>query len=293
MIAAHAQHLHGNEAFRLLQQMQLEGVGPDKVSYLGVLSACSGLADLNVGKVIHAIIENSEFELDDVVGNALVNMYSKCGSVDNAWKTFDSLPTRDIISWTTMVAAYAHHGCIDRALEVFELMEGEGIEPNEVSFVSILSACSRVGSVEKAHIFIEKMSQVKKIMLKPSHYACMIDLLTRVGRLEEAEDFLKQWPGQPGVVDWMALLSASKTYGDMERGIRAAEHLFEIDQECTAAYVVLANACAYSSLGNEEVVSSFNAKWQLQINNLPEHAHFYDQECEGGKLIEMASCLCL
>ena len=192
-----------------------------------------------------------------------------------------------------MVAAYAHHGCIDKALEVFELMEGEGFEPNEVSFVSILSACSRVGSVEKALIFMKRMSQVKKIMLKPSHYACMIDLLTRVGRLEEAEDFLKKWPGHPGVVDWMTLLSASKIYGDMERGREAAEHLLEIDQECAAAYVVLANACAYSSFGNEEVVSSFNERWQLQTYDLPEYTHFYDQKCKGEKLIEMVSCLCL
>eukprot|EP00250_Pteridium_aquilinum_P008734 c18170_g1_i1 orf=137-1015(-) len=259
MIAAHAQLFHGNEAFQTFQQMQLEGIEPDRVSYLGVLSACSTLADLNVGRIIHALVWNGAFSQDDAVANALINMYSKCGSVKYAWRTFESLHERGIVSWTTMITAFADHGHTRRALEVFELMEDKGIEPNEVSFVSVLSACSRAGLVDQALKFFKRMNRTKKTALKASHYGCMVDLLTRVGCLEEAETFLYNWPSQPGVVDWMTLLSASKIFDDVQRGKRAAEHLLELDQECTAAYIVLANA--YVGSCRQDNDASFENTW--------------------------------
>lgn len=250
LISIYAQHVHGKETFQLFQQMQQEGVQPDKVSFLSVLSACASLADLKVGKMIHTNVMSCGFGSDDAIGNALVNMYSKCGSVDDAWRTFDNLTNRDIVSWTTMVAAYAHHGHAKEALNVFQRMEDERVTPNEISFLSVLSACSHAGLVDQALCYFASMSRDHGIAPNSSHYGCMIDLFSRVGLLDEAEDFMNKMPGQPGVVEWMTLLGACRNYGDMKRGRRAAEHLLELNPLCKAGYVVLSNT--YAASGRED-----------------------------------------
>ncbi|MCO5611671.1 hypothetical protein L7F22_065926 [Adiantum nelumboides] len=246
MIAVHAQFFQGNEAFQTFQQMQLEGIEADKISYLGLLSACSTLTDLNVGKMIHTLVSNGEFKHDDAVVNAFINIYSKCGSVECAWITFESLPERGIAAWTSMITALADHGNTGRAFELFELMVEEGIEPNDLSFVSVLSACSRAGLMDQALEFLQMTNRADMPALPSSHFRCTVDLAGRLGRLEEAEIFLSVSPYQPSIVDWMTLLSASKTFYDVQRGRRAAYYLMELDEEFTATYVVLGNAFAGS-----------------------------------------------
>ncbi|KAI5079867.1 hypothetical protein GOP47_0005346 [Adiantum capillus-veneris] len=246
MIVTHAQFSQGNEALQTFQQMQVEGIEPDRVSYLGVLSASSTLSDLNIGKMFHAMVSNGGFKRDDAVATAFLNMYSKCGSVQCAWRIFQSLLERGIVAWTSIITALADHGHTRRALKLFDLMVDEGIDLNELSFVSVLSACSRAGLIDQALVFFQKTNRANKAAFRSSHFNCMLDLVTRSGRLGEAETFLSVSPYQPGVVDWMTLLSASKICNDVQRGRRAAYYLMELDEDCTAAYLLLANAYAFA-----------------------------------------------
>eukprot|EP00249_Psilotum_nudum_P024144 c29105_g13_i1 orf=356-1066(+) len=147
MITAYVQHGRGEEAFRLFRQMQVEGVIPDKITFTSILSACATKGVLAEGKTIHACIVASGFESDDAVATALVNMYSKCGSLADARTTFDKMPDRNVVSWNVMIAAYAHHGQGENALSLFREMILAGAIPDRVTFVSTLSACASQGSL--------------------------------------------------------------------------------------------------------------------------------------------------
>ncbi|KAH7283913.1 hypothetical protein KP509_34G030900 [Ceratopteris richardii] len=245
IIGAYSQLLSHNEALEAFVRMQIEGIQPDSVSYLGMLVACSGLADLKVGRMIHALVLNSGFECDDAVSNAMISMYSKCGSVECAYYMFESLSEKSIAAWASMITAFADHGDIEKVLKLFNFMVNEGVEPNETSFVGILAACSRAGLIDHAFQVLLCIGQAKGGLLCGSHFGCIIDLLTRAGLLQEAEFFLSIFPFHPGIVEWMTLLSASKNFNNLQSGKQAANYLTEIDEDCAVAYIVLGNSYVY------------------------------------------------
>lgn len=310
IIASHANPLHVKNALRLLHQMQEEGLLPDKITFISILSACSSEATIAEGKQIHACIVGSGFQLDVPVGNALINMYSKCGSLNDAlmmfknmrgWdsitflsilsacgneaaltegmcihasiletaveldagvgnalvnmygkcgslhdaqRTFNTLPIHDIISWNGMIAACAQNGKVNDALQLLDQMqEGERM-PNQVTFKTILSACSHGGLVDQGCSYFMSMTQHYCISPLVDHYNCMVDLLGRAGRLDEAEDLLINMPIEPTAVSWMTMLSACRVNGDVERGEHAAKHVFSLDAENISPYIVLLNLYA-------------------------------------------------
>lgn len=240
MITAYVQHRHSESALQLYRAMQWEGVEPNEVTFLSVLSACSSLADLAKGNTIHASIANREI-MSDLLAIALVNMYGKCGSLEDAWMVFNIICRHDVVSWTAMIAAYAQNGYGPEALQLFMQMEQEGVKPNEITFINVLSACSHSGLLEDGHRHFISMNEDHGIKPTVEHYACMVDLLGRAGLLHEAEIFINEMPLQADIVLWRSLLGACSVHGDVEHGRHAAEQSFNLDKDSDAPYVLLSN----------------------------------------------------
>eukprot|EP01018_Ginkgo_biloba_P019477 Gb_00849 [translate_table: standard] len=206
MIAGYAQNGHFDKALKLFRQMQLAGVKPDSDIFATVLPACANLAALDVGREVHIDIIRTGFQSDVFVGSALVDMYAKCGNIEDACKVFDEMPTQNVVSWTAMIVGYAMNGYGKEALQLFEQMKLSHAKPDHVTFVGVLSACCHAGLVHDGWEYFNCMSRDHNITPKLEHYCCMVDLLGRAGHLDEAQDFINRMPLKPdaavGVFAW-------------------------------------------------------------------------------------------
>ncbi|KAJ7533971.1 hypothetical protein O6H91_13G073700 [Diphasiastrum complanatum] len=250
MIAACAQNGQGKEALDWFDRMQLQRLKPNQITFVCVLDACASLAALEIGQEIHAAITEAGYEghvsyYDGqvVVGTALVNMYGKCGSVDEARSVFSRMRYRNVISWNAMILACAQNGQGEEALDLFNEMQHQGIKPDHITFLGVLAACSHTGQVDKARQFFQSMSKDHGIAQKVDHYVCLIDILGRAGHLGEAEQFINTMPIENASV-WLCLLGACRVHGDVERGVRAANRVIKLDPENAAPYVLLSNILA-------------------------------------------------
>ncbi|CAM6079031.1 unnamed protein product [Sphagnum tenellum] len=254
MILGHVKSGQGKKALELFRQMQHEGVQPDPVTFVGVLTACARVVALEEGRRVHEEIVQAGVESNVFVNSSLVDMYAKCGSLEDAWRVFNRMPIRDMVSWTAMLGGYAMHGRGKEALRHFEQMCEKGVEIDKITFVSLLSACSHGGLVDEGLHYFESMHLVYGIPATVEHYACMIDLLGRSGCLKEAEDLIKIMFCAPHAAVWMALLGACSMHGNVEMGEHVAKQVFELDPGNAAGYVLLSNI--YASAG----------KWDLSAN---------------------------
>eukprot|EP01018_Ginkgo_biloba_P025611 Gb_06576 [translate_table: standard] len=253
MIAGYAEHTHDEEALKLFEEMQRVGFKPDHFTFSNVLSVCAALAALGQGRHVHAQIISTGFESDVGVGNALVDMYAKCGSIEDARQVFDKMPKRNIISWNAMIVGYAQHGDGNETLVLFEQMQHAHVKPNKITFVGILAACNHRGLVDEGRHHFDSMSIDYGIIPEADHYSCMVGLLGRAGCLDEAEDLINKMPFEPDAVIWGGLLAACRLYNNMELGKRVAEYLFELEPQSSAAYVALSNI--YASCGSWDYVA--------------------------------------
>lgn len=245
IISAYMQDGCCKKAIQLYQQMQAGGVKPDRLILTSILRACSSIAALVQAKEIHADLAYIGLESDIVLGNALIHMYGKCGCLDDAWRTFIQIRERDVVSWTAMIASYAQHGCGTEVLNIFHQMLHEGVKPDEVTFISVLRACSHGGLLQEALRCFSYMTECLGITPTEEHYACMIDIFGRAGVLEEAENFIiNRQIFQSDALTWTTLLGACRVHGDMARGRRAAENSIQLDPYNTAPYVLLSNIYA-------------------------------------------------
>eukprot|EP01018_Ginkgo_biloba_P009720 Gb_34410 [translate_table: standard] len=246
MIAGFSQNGHFNEALKLYGQMHMTLVKPDSVTFASVLPACANLAALEHGKHVHEDIIRSGFQYDIFVVNALVDMYAKCGSIQDACCIFDKTQIRNVVSWTTMIVGYAMHGCGKEAVQLFEQMQCSGTKPNHITFIGVLSACCHAGLVDDGLQYFDRMSQDYHITPAAEHYCCIVDLLGRAGRLDEAQDFINKMPIKPDAAVWASLLSACRIHNNIELGEHVAGHLLELDLENSGHYVLLSNIYAES-----------------------------------------------
>eukprot|EP01018_Ginkgo_biloba_P019198 Gb_26689 [translate_table: standard] len=244
MIAGYVQNGHSNAALTLFQQMQLENVMPNSVTMMNVLPACADLGSLRQGRYVHGYIVKNGFESDVSVGNSLVAMYAKCGSVEIARHLFDKMHQRDVVSWSAMIAGYGINGHGEDALALFNQMQRIGMMPNHITFISVLSACSHAGLVDEGWQYFNCMSRDYCITPMMEHYACMVDLLGRVGRLNEAYDFIENMPFEPAAGVWGTLLGACRIHCNIELGERVAERLFDLKPGDAGYYVLLSNIYA-------------------------------------------------
>ncbi|KAJ7555613.1 hypothetical protein O6H91_05G046700 [Diphasiastrum complanatum] len=261
MITGYAEHEFGKEALALYEQMKQEGLQADFVTYVVLLKACASTAALEQGKQLHEDIIKSGFSSDEIVGSTLVDMYAKCGCIEDARQVFNNMHERDVVSWTAMIAGYAQQGLSKEALKLLEQMEREGIKPNEVTYVSVLSAFSHSGLVDKGRQLFDSMCEDHAVTPIMDHYACMVDLLGRAGCLADAEDFISKMPIQPNAVVWMSLLSAARNHGHVEIGRRAFDSVVKLEPENAAAYVLLSDI--YATAGRSDEV----AKIRKEMND--------------------------
>ncbi|KAK9165268.1 hypothetical protein Scep_000459 [Stephania cephalantha] len=244
MISGFAQNGLGEEALKMFIQMQMEGLQPCDYVFAGAITACSVLGALDNGRQLHAQLVRLGFESSLSSGNALVTMYARCGVVEAAHLMFLTMPYVDCVSWNAMIAALGQHGDGAQALVWFDKMLRENILPDRITFLTILTACSHAGLVKEGCRYFELMNRAYGISPGEDHYARLIDLLCRAGKINEAKDVIERMPFEPGAAVWEALLAGCRIHGNMDVGIEAAERLFELTPQHDGAYVLLSNMYA-------------------------------------------------
>lgn len=241
MILGYGQHGYGKAAFNIFHEVLKEGLEPDEFTFSGVLSACASLGMLAEGKEVHNHIIRTGFEVNNVIGNALVDMYATCGSVQEAFAVFNNMSGTDVISWSSMIGGWAQHGYGKEALSLYQQMQQEGMKPDEFTFSSILIACSHTGLVEEGWYCFKSMIQGHVIIPTLEHYASMVDLLGRSGCLYEAVELIYRMPIHPHCAVWMSLLAACRNHDNVQLAEDAAEHAFDLGPGSAGAYVLLSN----------------------------------------------------
>eukprot|EP00250_Pteridium_aquilinum_P013100 c21129_g1_i1 orf=752-2941(-) len=241
MITACIQCGQEKTALGLFQDMQQEGMAPDVVTLLGVIDACAAQAVLSEAKQTHGYIERFGLVSNAMIVSALIKMYNKCGSLEDAQRVFDETPVKDVILWNTMIASYAQHGLGEKALQMFEQMKMYGVKPNESTLAIVLSACSHAGLASKGKQYFLEITQEHGITPTMEHYNVLIDLLGRSGQISGVEDLIQSMPVQPDATSWLTLLSACKKHSDTEAGEVVAERVLECDPKSSGSYVLCAN----------------------------------------------------
>ncbi|KAG8383444.1 hypothetical protein BUALT_Bualt04G0013900 [Buddleja alternifolia] len=220
---------------------------PNSVTLMTILPGCAALAALTKGKDIHAYAIRNALESDVAVGSALVDMYAKCGCLDMARRVFETMPTRNVITWNVIISAYGMHGEGKEALALFHNMVAE-VKPNEVTFIAVFAACSHSGMVDDGQHLFHRMKVDYGLEPNADHYACVVDLLGRAGRLDEAYKIINSMPaGLDKVGAWSSLLGACKIHEDVQLGEISARNLLQLEPNVASHYVLLSNI--YSSAG--------------------------------------------
>ncbi|XP_057796977.1 pentatricopeptide repeat-containing protein At1g26900, mitochondrial-like [Salvia miltiorrhiza] len=236
------------EAVELLRLIKDHTVRPNSSTMAGLLSACSASGALGIGEYVHGYVEEEKLPLDAVLGTAIIDMYAKSGLLEKAVDVFDRLECKDVKSWTAMISGCGVHGQADQAVTLFHRMEEEGIVPNEVTFLTVVSACSHGGLVREGLWCFRRMVEMYKLKPRIEHYGCMIDLLGRAGLLEEAYELIKGLPVERDATAWRALLGACRVYGNVELAEHVKDELQGIHENHAADSLSLAGAYAAAGM---------------------------------------------
>ncbi|KAK9064298.1 hypothetical protein SSX86_015678 [Deinandra increscens subsp. villosa] len=250
MVTGYADKGRFDEVFKLFDDMERLGVRPDDYTLVDVLSCCarvSGPSGLSQGEWIHGYIDKNKIEMSGFLATALVDMYSKFGCIEKALETFRKTPEKDISTWNSMITGLGLHGYGENAIETFYELLADGFKPNEGTFVSVLSACSRSGLLKEGYKMFELMVHTYGIKPITEHYGCMVDLLGRFGRLDEAEKLAKQVTFKESRVVWESLLGACRNHNDVKMAKRVTMKLRELVPCDAAGYVQLSDV--HSSTG--------------------------------------------
>jgi len=231
----------GFQALKIFLNLKWSSLKPDLFTFSSILSVCSAMMALEQGEQIHAQTIKTGFLSDVVVNSALVNMYNKCGCIEDATKAFVEMSTRTLVTWTSMISGYSQHGRPQEAIQLFEDMRFAGIKPNEITFVSVLSACSYAGLVDEAERYFNMMKEEYKIEPVVDHYGCMIDMFVRLGWLDDAFSFIKRTGFEPNEAIWSSLVAGCRSHGNMELAFYAADRLLELNPKGIETYVLLLN----------------------------------------------------
>ncbi|CAL5382612.1 unnamed protein product [Camellia sinensis] len=240
MITGYAQNGLSDEAISLFNSMRVKGVNPDKITLIGVLSACASIGALDFGKSVDAYALERGLQHDIYVATALIDMYAKCGSMENALRVFERMPMKNEVSWNATISALAFNGRAQEALLLFKSMseEGEAARPNDITFVAVLSACVHAGLVDEGQRLFNLMSSSFGLVPKIEHYSCMVDLLARAGQLYKAWDFIEKMPENPDEVMLGALLGACQKLRNFDVSEKVMKLLLEMEPSNSGNYVI-------------------------------------------------------
>ncbi|CAN7039628.1 unnamed protein product [Brassica oleracea var. botrytis] len=243
------------EALLLFQEMLRSGESPNDVTMLSVLPACAHLGAIDIGRWIHVYIDKRLKGVTNgsALRTSLIDMYAKCGDIEAAHQVFNSMMHKSLSSWNAMIFGFAMHGRANAAFDLFSRMRKNGIEPDDITLVGLLSACSHSGLLDLGRHIFKSVTQDYNITPKLEHYGCMIDLLGHAGLFKEAEEIIHMMPMEPDGVIWCSLLKACKMHGNLELAESFAQKLMEIEPENSGSYVLLSNI--YATAGRWEDVA--------------------------------------
>lgn len=235
-------------AFELFVSMLRLGPYPNQFTFSSVLDACAGSSSLILGNQVHSCILKSGTPSDVILLTSLVDMYAKCGDIEAAYCIFVSMPKKNVVSWNSIIGGYARHGIATRALQEFESMTNVGVKPDKITFINVLSACAHGGLIKEGEQHFADMDMKYGIQAEKEHYACMVDLFGKAGKLEKAEKLIKEMPFKPDVVIWGALIGACDLYSCLELGKFAAKELDCLEQDHPAVYSMLSKIQGYKDV---------------------------------------------
>lgn len=250
MISGYSQVNRCREALDLFKKMQEANVEPNEVTMVSVLYSCAALGALETGKWVRFYIKKKKMKLTVILGTALIDFYAKCGSIEGSIEVFDKMPSRNVFSWTALIQGLASNGQGKKALEYFKLMREKNIDPNDVTFIGILSACSHAGLVDEGRKLFISMSNDYGIEPRIEHYGCMVDILGRAGLIQEAYEFIKNMPIQPNAVIWRTLLASCKAHKNVRIGEESLKNVIRLEPAHSGDYILLSNL--YASVGRHD-----------------------------------------
>lgn len=249
MIAGYAHKSdHYIDALSLFSEIYNSGMKLDGFLLCTMLSVCSNSSLLIFGRQIHALALKHIPTSDVAMSNALIDMYAKCGELEEATRSFGQMEEKNVISWSCLIDAYAKHGYGHKAMSLYRKMEYEGLKPNDVTFLSLLFACSHAGLIREGWECFNNMVGKHNIAPTEKHYSCMIDVFARGGQLEEAFDLIRKMNVQPNALHWGAILGASNVHGDISFAKVVVKNLFNLDTKNSSNYVALASIYAAAGL---------------------------------------------
>ncbi|XP_017640860.1 pentatricopeptide repeat-containing protein At4g21065-like [Gossypium arboreum] len=269
MISCFANNNFGYEALGLFQDMQLVGnLKPDEVTMLSVISAVSSLGALELGKWVDAYISRTGLKRTLSLGTALIDMYSRCGSVDDSIKIFNAIPVKNVLTWTVLINGLAVHGRSEEALKVFHEMKNIGLKPDHITFNGVLVACSHGGLVDDGWRVFESIKTDYGMEPTVEHYGCIVDLLGRAGLLNKAFEFVDTMPIKPNAVIWRTLLGACVKHNDLKLSEKAKVKIHELDPNHDGDYVLLSNV--YGQVGRwDEKANVRNSMREMKVGKKP------------------------
>ncbi|XP_010432483.1 PREDICTED: pentatricopeptide repeat-containing protein At4g33990-like isoform X2 [Camelina sativa] len=259
IISGYSQNGFASEAMEMYNVMEEEGgeIVPNQGTWVSVLPACAQAGALRQGMKLHGRLLKNGLYLDVFVGTSLADMYGKCGRLEDALSLFYQIPRVNSVPWNTLIACHGFHGHGKKAVMLFRDMLDEGVKPDHITFVTLLSACSHSGLVDEGQWCFDMMQTDYGITPSLKHYGCMVDLFGRAGQLETAFNFIRSMPLQPDASIWGTLLSACRVHGNIDLGKVASEHLFEVDPEHVGYHVLLSNM--YATAGKWEGVDTIRS----------------------------------
>ncbi|KAI0522438.1 hypothetical protein KFK09_004817 [Dendrobium nobile] len=256
------------EVLEIFREMQAVSVRPDEFTMVSVLTACANLGALVVGEWIRVYMERYKVNMDIFVNNAMIDLYCKCGCVENAFNIFEKMLKRDKFTWTTMITGLAINGHGEHALDLFTRMLRTSVRPDEVTFIGVLTACIHAGFIEEGREIFSSMINTHGIFPNVCHYGCLVDLLGRAGQLKEALETITNMPMKPNSRVWGALLGACRVHRNLEMGELAANKILELEPDNGAVYVLLSNL--YAKLNRwEEVGKVKDMLMQRGVKKIP------------------------
>ncbi|KAM2016791.1 hypothetical protein TB2_046933 [Malus domestica] len=276
MITNYSQNGKPEEAVDLFRQMGMGGAKYDRVSISAALSTCANLPAFHYGKEVHSFMIRNAFSSDLFAESALIDMYAKCGNLDLARRVFDMMEEKNEVSWN-IISAYGNHGRLKESLVLFHEMLGNGILPDHVTFLGVLSACGYAGAVDDGILYFCSMIEEYGIPARLEHYACMVDLLGRAGHLHEAFEIMKSMPFSPDSGVWGTMLGACRLHGNVELAEEVSRYLFELAPQNSGHYILLSNILADAGkwgsvlkvrtlMKNREVQKVPGYSW-IEVNN--------------------------
>uniref|UniRef100_A0A7N0UJV8 Chlororespiratory reduction 4 n=1 Tax=Kalanchoe fedtschenkoi TaxID=63787 RepID=A0A7N0UJV8_KALFE len=276
MINCYSQNKQFREALAVFDEMRGNGIVPDEVTMVTAISACAHLGALDIGKEIHFFALRNGFDIDVYLGSALIDMYAKCGCLNQSLVVFLKLKEKNLFCWNAVIDALAAHGYGNEALRMFTKMVKEKIQPNGITFISVLSACSHAGLVEEGTEWFSTMTRAFSISPQVEHYGCMIDLFCKAGLLEDALDLMRNMAVEPNSRIWSTLLSGCKLHKNLKIAHVAAEKLMTLEPSHSGPFNLLVSM--YAEVNRWDEVAKIRAAMK---------GRGIEKSCPGSSWIEL------